>query len=223
MLQVLGDVLPTALGLAISPIPIIAAVLLLLTPKARSVSIAYLLGMLLGIFVVTAVFSLIGGVLPEPGSGGSKPVVGVIQLMLGLLAVAFAMMQWRKRPREGVEPTVPKWMAGLEQLSVPAVFGLGLLLSAANPKNLILAANAGVTIGAASVPAAQAIVLIVIVVLIGSSTVLLPVLGNLIWGRQLQKPLERLQQELRRDNAVIMAVLMLIIGVQMIGKAIGHF
>lgn len=223
MLEVLGDVLPTALGLAISPIPIIATVLILLTPRARTGGVAYLLGTLLGIFAVTGVFSLIGGVLPEPGSGGSKPVLGVIQLLLGALAVAFAVVQWGKRPRDGVEPVVPKWMAGLEQLSVPAVFGMGLLLSALNPKNLILAANAGITVGAASVPVFEAVVLILIVVVIGSSTVLLPVLGNLIWGKQLRKPLERLQRELRRDNAVIMAVLMLVIGVQMIGKAIGHF
>lgn len=222
MLEVLGDALPTALGLAISPIPIIATVLLLLTPRARSTSVAYLAGTVVGLTAVVTVFALVGGALPEPEPDASKPVLGIVQGVLGILAIVVAVSQWRKRPRDGAEPTMPRWMAGLGDLSVPAVLGMGVALSAVNPKNLILAANAGVTIGGSSLPVGQAIAVAAIVVLIGVSTVLVPVVANLIWSRALQGPLQRLQGELQRDNAIIMAVLMLVIGVQLIGKAIGH-
>ncbi len=37
----IGDPLPLALGIAISPIPIIAAILMLLSPKARGTSIGF--------------------------------------------------------------------------------------------------------------------------------------------------------------------------------------
>ncbi len=51
MAPVIGEILPLALGIAISPIPIIAAILMLLSPKARVTSIGFLLGWVVGITV----------------------------------------------------------------------------------------------------------------------------------------------------------------------------
>ena len=42
MNEVMGQILPLALGVAISPIPIIAAILMLLSPRARATSVGYL-------------------------------------------------------------------------------------------------------------------------------------------------------------------------------------
>jgi hypothetical protein len=40
MISVIGEILPLAIGVAVSPIPIIAAILMLLSPKAKSMSVA---------------------------------------------------------------------------------------------------------------------------------------------------------------------------------------
>ena len=45
---VIGEILPLALGIAISPIPIIAAILMLLSPRARTTSVGFLLGWEIG-------------------------------------------------------------------------------------------------------------------------------------------------------------------------------
>ena len=45
--------MPLALGVAISPIPIIATILMLLAPQARGTSVGFLLGWVLGIVVAT--------------------------------------------------------------------------------------------------------------------------------------------------------------------------
>lgn len=46
---VIGEILPLALGVAISPIPVIAAILMLLSPKAKGASAGLLLGWVVGI------------------------------------------------------------------------------------------------------------------------------------------------------------------------------
>ena len=65
MTAVIGDILPLALGVAISPIPIIAAILMLLSPKAKGTSVGFLVGWVLGIIVAVTVFSLLSSIIPE--------------------------------------------------------------------------------------------------------------------------------------------------------------
>ncbi|MDF2558909.1 MAG: hypothetical protein K0R99_355 [Microbacterium sp.] len=220
---VIGDMLPLALGVAISPIPIIAAILMLLSPKARVTSVGFLLGWVVGIVVAVTVFTLLSSILPEDDPDVSHPIRGVVQLVLGLLLFVLAFGQWRKRPKAGEEAALPKWMKAIDTITFPVALGLGFLLSAVNPKNLIMAAGAGTDIGAASLPAGSIVLVIVIYTLIAASTVLVPVVGYLIAADRLRGPLDALRGWLATENAVIMAVLLLVIGVSMIGKGIGSF
>ena len=50
-----------------------------------------------------------------------------------------AVRQWRSRPKEGEEPTLPSWMAAIDSITAGKAFGLGVLLSSVNPKNLACA------------------------------------------------------------------------------------
>ncbi|MBT2494491.1 MULTISPECIES: GAP family protein [Microbacterium] len=220
---VIGDMLPLALGVAISPIPIIAAILMLLSPRARVTSVGFLLGWLVGIVVAVTVFTLLSSILPEDDPDISHPIRGVVQLVLGLLLFLLAFGQWRKRPKAGEEAALPKWMKAIDTITFPVALGLGFLLSAVNPKNLIMAAGAGTDIGAAALPAGSVVLVIVIYTLIAASTVLVPVVGYLFAADRLRGPLDALRGWLAKENTVIMAVLLLVIGVSMIGKGIGSF
>ena len=53
--QVIGQFLPSAVGVAISPIPIIAVVLMLGTPKARTDGPAFAAGWIVGMVAVVLV------------------------------------------------------------------------------------------------------------------------------------------------------------------------
>ena len=55
MIHAIGEILPLAIGIAISPLPIIAVILMLTTPKARTNGPAFLAGWLLGLVVVAGV------------------------------------------------------------------------------------------------------------------------------------------------------------------------
>lgn len=220
---VIGDILPLALGVAISPIPIIAAILMLLSPKARVTSVGFLLGWVLGIVVAVTVFTLVSSLLPEEDADASHPIRGAVQLVLGALLFLLAFGQWRKRPRPGEEAALPKWMKAIDTITFPFAFGLGFLLSAVNPKNLIMAAGAGTDIGGAVLPVGSIVVVIAVYTIIAASTVLVPVIGYLVAADRLRAPLDALRGWLAAENAVIMAVLLLVIGISMIGKGIGSF
>ncbi|MFE6996541.1 GAP family protein [Microbacterium sp. NPDC057659] len=221
--DVIGQILPQAVGVAISPIPIIAAILMLLSPKARVTSVGFLLGWVLGIVIATTVFTLLSSVLPQGDDGGSKPIQGIIQLLLGAGLLLLAIGQWRKRPKDGEEPAMPKWMQAIDKITFPVALGLGFLLSAVNPKNLLMTAGAGVTIGSASLSGGDITLVIAIFTIIAASTVLIPVIGYLFAAEKLRGTLDAMRVWLTKENAVIMAVLLLVIGVQMIGKGIGSF
>mgnify|MGYP003482660793 FL=1 len=215
--------LPLALGIAISPIPIIAAILMLLSPKARVTSVGFLLGWVIGIIVAVTVFTLLSAILPEADPNAVKPIQGVIQLILGAGLLLLAVKQWRGRPKPGETAELPKWMQAIDKVTFIVAFGLGFLLSAVNPKNLIMAAGAGLGIGGAELSTGAVIGVIAIFTLIAASTVLVPVVGYLIAAEKLRGPLDALRGWLANENAVIMAILMLVMGVSMIGKGIGSF
>ena len=58
-----GEILPLAVGVAISPVPIIAAILMLLSPQAKSTSLGFLVGWVAGISIAIVVFTLLSSVL----------------------------------------------------------------------------------------------------------------------------------------------------------------
>lgn len=220
---VIGDILPLAIGIAISPIPIIAAILMLLSPKARSTSVGFLAGWVLGIAVAVTIFTLLSAVLPETDSDAAKPVTAVIQLLLGAGLVFLALRQWRSRPAPGEDPPLPKWMSGIDALTVGRAFGLGFLLAGVNPKNLILGASAGVTVGSAGLEVGEIVIVLLVFTALAAASVAVPVIAYLVASDRMAAPLERLRAWLVHNNATVMSVLLLVIGVVIVGKGIGNF
>ncbi len=220
---VIGEALPLALGILISPIPIIATILMLLAPQARSASVGFMLGWLAGIVVALVVFVLLSGLIPEQNDDASRPVSGVVKIVLGLLMLLIASRQWRGRPHEGEEPPLPGWMAAIDKMTSAKAIGLGFALAAVNPKNLLMAAGAGVLVGTASLSTGEVAVVVAVFTVIAGASVMVPVVGYLVARDKMSGPLQSLRVWLVHNNATVMAVLLLVIGVTMIGKGIGSF
>ena len=220
---VIGEILPSALGVAISPIPIIAAILMLLSPKARGTSVGFMVGWILGIVVAVVVFTLLSAVIPAADPTASKPIAGVIKIILGLGLLLLAWSQWRKRPHPGETAPTPKWMSAIDTMKPGAALGLGFLLAAVNPKNLLMAVAGGLAIGGSGISVGGQVVAIVIFVLIAACTVVIPVVAYLLASAKMAGPLDSLRVWLLANNATIMTVLLLVIGVVLIGKGIASF
>lgn len=224
MSPVLGQVLPEAVGIALSPIPIIGLILMLLSKNARRNSLMFMVGWLAGLFVVAfVVLALVNA--GKISTSESTAQTGVLwgKLLLGIALLFLALRQWRSRPKPGQEATLPKWMATIDAVQPSRALVLGALLSGVNPKNLLLNVAAAGTIAAAALTTPETVVVTVVFILIASVTIIGPVLYVQFAGERAEKGLNELKAWLTLHNAAIMTVLFLIIGVKLIGDGLGLF
>ncbi len=221
--QALGDSLPLAIGVAISPIPIIAIILMLLSKRAGANSSSFLFGWLAGVAVVLSVVVAVAGTATLQSSSGPSSTVSWIKIGLGVLLLIVGLRDWRKRPKGTEPPALPKWLTRIESITPPKSAGLGVLLAAVNPKNLLLLVAAGLAIDQGATTSGQKAVSIVVFTVIAVSTVALPVILNLIMGDRATGILDSTNDWLKANNATIMAVLILVIGFVLIGKGIAGF
>ena len=123
----IGDILGLAAGVAVSPLPIVAMILMLATPRGRANGSLFGVGWLAGLSVLGAVVLLLAGPAGASEEGDPAAWTGWLKLLLGVLALLLAVRQWRSRPAPGAPAEMPKWMAGLaggEQAVALAVFVL---------------------------------------------------------------------------------------------------
>jgi threonine/homoserine/homoserine lactone efflux protein len=221
--QAIGQILPFAVGVGLSPIPIIAVVLVLSTPHARANGPAFLVGWLAGLTVVGTVVFLVSGAVGASEDGGPATWVSVLKLVLGLLLLLLAVKQWRGRPSGGEQAAEPSWMGSVDSFTPAKTAGAGVVLSAANPKNLVLAIGAAAAIAETGISVGQEVVAYAVFVLIGTIGVAVPVVVFVALGERARPLLDGLHRWMARNNAVIMAVLFLVIGAKLIGDAISGF
>lgn len=217
---VIGELLPFALGIAISPLPMIVVILTLLSPKARTASAGFLLGWFVGILLVIIALTALSTFLPAHGASGPSVWEGVIKIALGALLLFLAGKQWRKRSHGGEIPQLPGWMQMVDALGFGGALRLGLFLSALNPKTIIFSATVGVDLGTSGLAIDGVAVAITVFTLIAASTVLIPVIAYLVAAPRLRAPLESLHAWLVRENHTIMCVLFLVLGFSAIGNGL---
>ncbi len=219
--QAIGGSLPLAVGIALSPIPIIAVVLMLTSRKAKVNGPMFVLGWLLGLGVVGAIVLLLAGPTGASTSGSPADWLSWLKIVLGVLLLLVAARQFRSRPHGDEQAQMPKWMATIDNTSPGAALGLGALLAGVNPKNLLLAVGGAATIAQTGIPGGQQAIAYLIFALIGTLGVGIPVAIYFVMGARSQKLLAGIKDWMSRYNAVIMTVLCLVIAAKLIGDAIG--
>ncbi len=214
---VIGDIIPLAVGIAISPLPIIAAILMLFSDHAGRTSSGYLVGWVVGIVLATGVFTVLSG---SVGASDQPTGVSWVKVGLGAVLMSAGLREWRGR-NEKKGP--PKWMAAIDRMGFGQALGLGFALSAINPKNLLMAVAAGVAIGAGGLSVGDDVLVIAIFTVIAASTVAVPVIAYALAKDRMRGPLNEAKSWLDEHNSAVMAVLFLVIGAVLVGKGIGGF
>lgn len=114
---------PLGVGVALSPIPIIAVVLMLATPRGRLNGPAFVLGWVVGLVVVGTVVLLVSaGLGASDAEQGPASWVEVVKLLLGLGLIVLAGLQWRGRPHGDDAPALPGWMTPERTTASPRAF-----------------------------------------------------------------------------------------------------
>ena len=221
MITVLGATLPIAVGIALSPFPIVAVILMLFTKKARTNSLAFGAGWILGLGVVGfVVLALVNAGRITLGESTESMVSGIVKLLLALLLFVVGIRQWKNRPQEGEEPEMPKWMEAIDDFTVGKSLAMAFILSGINPKNLALNLSAAVTIADSGLASGEQALTMVIFILIASITIFVPVIYYLIAGAKAEKLLNTWKAWLIANDATVMAVLFVVFGFKLLGDGL---
>ena len=155
-------------------------------------------------------------------SAGSAPstFAYALKLLFGLLFLFLAYRNWQKRPHTGEEAQMPPWMASIDSFTSGKSFGIAALLAGVNPKNLGLTLAAALTIAQGGLSGAQPWIALAVFVVLASVTVAAPVLYYLAAGASAEKTLTSWKAWLTANNATVMIVLFLILGVKLIGDGL---
>jgi len=218
--QAIGQVLSFGVGVALSPLPIIAVVLMLATPRGRANGLAFLAGWVLGIAVLGAIVLLVAGGASASKHGAPATWVSVVKIVLGVLLVVLAVREWRGRPRGDTQPRLPSWMKAVDTFTPIRSAALGVGLSAVQPKNGLLVVGAAAAIAQTGASAASQAVALAVFIVIATLGVGAPVAVYYFAGERATMILGELHDWMARENATIMAVICLIIGAKLIGDAI---
>src|SRR5262249_6064018 len=137
MLELIFAVSPIAVGIAVSPLPLVSLLVTLLSGRSRENAVAFTVGWLLAMMIVGGLALFVMGGLSAPGttdppSSSSLAVRGA----LGAALLPLAALVWRNRPAPGREQELPRWLGAIDRLSPPLAFAIGFGTLALNPKNL---------------------------------------------------------------------------------------
>jgi threonine/homoserine/homoserine lactone efflux protein len=216
----IGQVLSLGVGVALSPVPIIAVVLMLSTPRGSANGPAFILGWVVGLSVAGAIVLLVSSGADASESGEPATWVSVLKLVVGLLLLLVAGKEWRGRPRGDADAALPSWMRTIDRFPPKRATALGVALSAINPKNLLLTIGAAAAIAHTGVGAGQQAIALAVFVLIGTLGPGLPVAIYFLMGERSERVLDDLKNRMGHNNAAIMAVICLVLGAKLIGDGI---
>lgn len=214
--SVLTELIPLALVVALSPLSIIPAVLVLHTPRPRPTGLAFLVGWLIGLAALTAIFLTVSGLA---GGLGNKPPgwASWLRIVVGGALIVFGIYRWLTRKRSA---HTPGWMRSLSTITPPRAAVTAAALTVLNPKVLFVSAAAGLAIGTAGLDDSHAWLAVAWYVAVAGSTVAAPILAYAVSGDRLDEPLARLKDWMERQHAVLVAGILIVIGLLVLYKGI---
>jgi len=215
--QALLGLLPLALAAALSTIPVTAAIFILLSDGRRRSGLAFLTGTLLGTLVVVALATLASQALPGR-TRQHDALIGTLEIVIGAAMVLLGVVTLTRRTvSDAVSGS--RWLDGIGSLGVLSVLGIALALCI-RPKAALLALAAGLAINRANLSVEEELVLVVLYTVIGTSTVVFPIVATILFPRQTEPRLVAAKQWLLANSTAIGAAIMIPVGAYVIALGV---
>ena len=173
LLDAISQSLPMSIGVALSPLPIAAVLIILMTSRARTNAPAFLLGWIAGILAIGVAVFTAPGLLTARGE--PTQLSGVIRILLGLALLLLSARQWARRPAPGAAIETPPILARLDSIGALRSLITGFLFSAIHPKNLILNAAGAAAIEACGIDRGTQYTALLLFSLIASTSIVVPI------------------------------------------------
>ncbi|HEX5165842.1 MAG TPA: GAP family protein [Thermomicrobiales bacterium] len=221
-LAVVG-VVPAAIGLLlVNPVPVVAVILLLFSPRARTTAPAFVAGWIVGLLVVFGFVLVVASGDDLGNESEPTTLASIVRLLLGMALLYLAYRQWLGRPAPDDEPTVPVWMLKLEQANPLAAFGTGALLSSLSPKNLPFTISAAVSVAQAELVGGEQLIPIVVYVLLASAGIAAPMTWYFATQDHATRTLAGWRVWLAANYTTMMAIVLLMFGVILSMQGLGE-
>jgi hypothetical protein len=220
LLEVIATLVVLGVGVAISPVAVIASILLLVSPGGRAKAALFVAGWVLALAALGGVAVAVEGRLGIGDGADRTRIVAVIGIGLGLGLLALGIARWSGRPGPGDDEPTPAWMAAVDGATSGRALGLGALLAAAKPKNLVLTLAAATAIAESDLSAAGSAVALAVYLVVASMSVAAPLVAAVLLGDRAGPVLDRWKSSLLAHNAAIMAVVFVAFGLLLVGKGL---
>lgn len=214
------DLLPLTVGMILSPIPIIAVIVLLLTTRGTHRAEVFLAAWFLSSLIVPA---LIAQIPPATGPADTRRMVaGWTLTILGVLLLLSALLPLRgmasRQRGEPIKP--PSWLSAIDELTLGKIALAAVALNVVNPVNLSMLLGAGAALGKHALPLGQDIGAAATFAAISSLGILVPLVIVLIPRLRDHFPLRSIREFLIQHNSAIQLVVSLLFGVLLLIKGI---
>ena len=214
--SVLTKLIPLGLVIALSPITVIPAVLVLHAPRPRPAGLAFLGGWVLGLVGLTAGFvgasDLLGGLHKSPPTWASW-----LRVLLGSALIMFGVYRWLTRHGHTESPA---WMRSFATITPERAAITAAALVVIRPDVLLICVPAGLAIGASGLGVAGDWIAAAFFVAIAASTVAIPILAYAAAGHRLDHAMGRLKDWMEKNNAALMAAILVVIGLMVLYNGI---
>jgi cytochrome c biogenesis protein CcdA len=218
--QALGSLLPLGVAAAVSTVPILVTILILLSENRNRSALAYLIGWVAGTLVLVTVGTVAASSLPEPRPRQPDTIVGALEILLGVGMVSLGILAFRRR-QERASGQEPKWAHAVGAFGAGRSLGLGLALNL-RPKSVLLCAAAGLALDSANDGVEVTAVLVVVYTVIATSTVAVPIIATLISPTRMEPRLVDARKRLDDNGRLVSGAMMVMIGMLLVTVGITH-
>jgi len=208
------NMLPYAIGILVSPVPIITAILTLFSSRAKANGLSFLLGWVMGIglpAIVVLVMTVSSGGETE---GPPSRMASILRIAVGLLFMALALRNWRQRKKPDDPDQKPMLLQLVDSVTPVKAWLIGFLFAdVTNPKNMALTMAGCLEISSSGASPAVMGLMLLLFVAIASAGVAAPLFLYLLGGESSKHIVATWKQWLVLHKKTVMAVLFIIFGI----------
>lgn len=215
--QVLAQLIPIALAVALSTVPITATLFILLSERRKATALPFLSGWVIGTAAGLILATLAAQALPgRPRQFAS--LIDNLEILLGSALVLFGLVTLFRSRRRTKRSS---WIEGIGSLDPLAALGIGLALNL-RPKALLLVSAAALSISGSppGVDASDTLILIVVYTAIATSTVVVPILATLFFPDRMEPRLVVARDWVSAHGPVVTGVVVILVGVVVLAAGI---
>jgi Sap, sulfolipid-1-addressing protein len=220
MWHAFGALLPIAVAVAFSSVPITVTILILLSPNKNSAALPFLVGWVIGAAAVITLSALGAQVIPDLPRRTQQKMIAILEIVIGSALIVLPLVDLRRRSRTDTAG-LPRWLSAVDSFSPLVSFAVAIVLNF-RPKGLLLGITAGLALHAAGLKIGETAALVAIYTAIATSTVVIPIIASFLAPQRVEPKLISARDWLRDNGRMLTSLIMFMIGVVILGGGLAH-